>query len=157
MTLAQTYFGNTPAPVPARDADPVVKASSLLHEAARLPFSTTHVRAWRTEFADRVRAASDALWRHAIRSSSPGSALATVAAEPRLLRAAEAQASEHSLLLSRVDHLRQQANETSEIDTRQAVELMEEALEIEQALQRHYDQMVSLVYEATNRVIGGQE
>ena len=136
-------------------SDPAIEAAALLHQAARLPYEAASAPRWTQQFQRLIAAAADRLREHRWLATSPGAGLDALCAErPRLRHAALRQSSEHDHLSACVASLLRAAFD-GPVDALRAVELMEGALEIERELRRHHAHLIDLVYEATNREIGG--
>jgi hypothetical protein len=137
--------------------DPIAEAWQLIHEAARLPYTTARSRQWGREFRERARAARQGLRRHIAGSMQEDSVLTSVEREqPRLRTAVTRQLGEHRLLALQLDALCDGVAADLDIDIWRMVDLGERAMLLGRALERHHDQLVRLMYEASNRELGGE-
>lgn len=102
--------------------DPLVEAGEFLHEAVRLPYSSSSANEWRRRFQQRVGAAREALWRHVARSAGEEN-------ERRQL---------HRLLVTRADALFAAAVAEEPVDIWRMVDLGERAARLERALRHHH-------------------
>lgn len=137
--------------------DPIQDARDLLRQAARLPFAAGHPRQWSTRFVRHVAAARTALRQHIARTMSPDSPMSLLEIEePRLHSALERQREEHLALARQADELYAEANTNPDADIWRMIDLGERAIMLEMALARHHNRLLRLVYEATNRELGGE-
>jgi hypothetical protein len=137
--------------------DPIAEARQQLHAAARLPYASARSREWGRSFGECVRAARQALRRHIARSSEEDSPVSPVErAEPRLHSAMERQRSEHHALALQLDALCDAAASDADVGLWRMVDLGERAMLLERALERHHERLVRLVYEMSNRELGGE-
>ncbi len=137
--------------------DPIAEARQLLHAAARVPFAAARPLQWRTSFAQHVGAAREALHRHISRSARGDSPMSEIERdEPRLKPVIERQRAEHGTLSRQADELVAEASLVSDVDIWRMIDLGERAILLEMALARHHNRLVRLVYENTNRELGGE-
>lgn len=157
-----TYSGTfTPprssASQPIRAQDPLAEARDTLRAAARLPFAASHPAQWRAKFVHHVATARSAVRQHITKSSRPDSPMNEIAREePRLQAVIEKQRAEHAQLAHQADLLCEEAGSSPNVDIWRMIDLGEKAILLEMALARHHNRLVRLVYESTNRELGGE-
>ncbi|MBA4181264.1 MAG: hypothetical protein C0506_11800 [Anaerolinea sp.] len=76
--------------------------------------------------------------------------------EPRLRAVVEKQRGEHAELVRQAKSLSEEAASTPDVDIWRMIDLGEKAILLEMALARHHNRLVRLVYESTNRELGGE-
>ena len=144
-------------PRPASANDPIQDARDLLRQAARLPFAAGHPRQWSTRFVRHIAGARTALRQHISRTMRPDSPMSMLEIEePRLHAALERQREEHFALARQADELYAEANTNPDADIWRMIDLGERAIMLEMALARHHNRLLRLVYETTNRDLGGE-
>lgn len=167
--MVTTTYPNTPKPTrrPARcgtprhfargTREPLAAARGSLHAAARLPFASSQGAVWRSRFAHHVETARNAVREHVISSNRADSVLSAIEREePRLRTVVEKQRCEHAELVRQTKSLSEEAASRPDVDIWRMIDLGEKAMLLEMALARHQDRLVQLVYEATNRELGGE-
>lgn len=155
MTAGGTAAASPRVTSPAND--PIQDARDLLRQAARLPFAAGHPRQWSTRFVRHIGGARTALRQHIARTLRPDSPMSMLEAEePRLHAALERQREEHLTLARQADELYAEASVNPDVDIWRMIDLGERAIMLEMALARHHNRLLRLVYETTNRDLGGE-
>jgi hypothetical protein len=137
--------------------DPIGDARELLRRAARLPFAANYPLAWSSKFAQLIGDARSSVRQHIARATRPDSPMAQIEREePRLHAAIERQRAEHTELARQMEDLHAEVSIVGDVDIWRMIELGEQAILLEMALARHHNRLMRLVYETTNRELGGE-
>ena len=152
--LRRCTTAGSPGPDPG---DPLAAARDSLRTASRLPFAASQPSAWLSRFTHQVDAARNAIRDYVVSENRQDSAICQIERDqPRLHPAVEQQRTEHAELVRHAKRLWDEAHGTPRVDIWRMIDLGEKAMLLEMALARHQDRLVRLVYESTNRELGGE-
>lgn len=132
----------------------MVAAAQLLHAAGRVPYDASHPDQWRRAFQRLVADAAQAVAMYRVAFLRPDATMNLDRADwRRFARAAERRCEQHRKLSERTRRLARRAEGRTEIH--EAVDMMEEALQLEREVMQCYEKYVNLVFESHNSEIGG--
>lgn len=161
--MSSAVYSGTYSPAAEKSApafsfrDPIADAREMLRLAARVPFAASQPMSWHNRFRQHAAGARAAIRQHITRAGMPDSPINEIErSEPRLHAAIERQRDEHELLAAQADELVQEVSSAAAVDIWRMIELGEKAILLEMALARHHNRLVRLVYETTNRELGGE-